>query len=206
MVDKFDPGFRKHLWTADEVYRAMAAGIFGGEPTDWLKMELIEGELIEKLSQSRLHSVAIVLARTALTAVFASGHYIGTQFPLHIDDYNEPEPDVMAIVGKVQDYKTHPTGEQSRLVMEIADTTLRQDRDTKSRLYASGGVTDYWILVLRSRTLEVRRDPGVIDPATGEYGYRALTTYNEADTVFPLHAPESAVRVADLLPPLSQEG
>jgi hypothetical protein len=194
-----DPGFRKHLWTA-EVYRAMAAGVFGGEPTDWLKMELIEGELVEKIPLSPPHCVALVLARTALMTAFPDGHYIGSQFPLHLDDYNEPEPDVMVIVGGVDDYKTHPTGTNARLVMEIADTTLRLDRAIKSRLYAYGGVTDYWILILRNRTLEVRRDPGIIDPATGEYGYRFLTTYSEADWVSPLHASQVSVAVADLLP------
>jgi Uma2 family endonuclease len=200
MIFPDDPGFRKHLWTADEVYRAMAAGVFGGEPTDWLKMELIEGELIEKMPQNRPHSAAIALAQTALTAAFGSGYYIASQVPLHIDEHNEPEPDVMIVVGSPRDYRQHPTGNDVRLVLEISDTTLRQDRHTKSRLYALAGVTDYWILILRTRTLEVRRNPAPSPENADRPEYLSVQTYQETESVSPLHAPDAVIIVADLLP------
>jgi hypothetical protein len=65
-----DTGIRKHLWTRDEVYRAMSAGVFDGQPTDWLKMELIEGELIEKTPQNRPHSIALAKGQRVLARAF----------------------------------------------------------------------------------------------------------------------------------------
>lgn len=194
------PEFRKHLWTAEEVYRAMAAGVFGGKPADWIKTELIEGELIEKLPQDRPHSAAISLAQTALTAVFGAGHYVASQVPLHVDEHSEPEPDVMIVVGSPRDYRQHPTGSDTRLVLEISDTTLRQDRHTKSRLYALAGVTDYWILILRTRTLEVRRNPAPSPENADHLEYQSVQTYQETESVSPLHAPDAIIAVADLLP------
>ena len=195
-----DIGVRRHEWTAEEVYRAMAAGVFDGQPADWLKMELIEGELIEKMPQNRPHSVALSLAQEALTNAFQPGHYVAQQSPLHIDNKSEPEPDVMVVVGRPRDYKSQPTSKEVRLVLEISDTTLKQDRGRKARLYARAGITDYWILILKNHTLEVRREPAPSPENARLYEYRNLQVLYPSDSIAPLHAAETTIRVADLLP------
>src|SRR5579859_3771416 len=120
-----DVGVRKHRWTRDEVYRAMAAGVFDGQPTDWLKMELIEGELIEKMPQNRPHSIALAKGQRALSHAFAADCYIAVQAPLQVDAESEPDA-----------YADHPTGKDVRLVLEVSDTTPPHDRQIKTRLYA----------------------------------------------------------------------
>jgi Uma2 family endonuclease len=82
-------------------------------------------------------------------------------------------------------------------VVEVADSSLRLDRGGKSEQYARAGIPDSWIVNLRGRRLEVRRDP---DPVTGEY--RELCTHGKADRVSPLAAPHASVAVRDLLPPV----
>ncbi len=199
-----DTGLRKHLWTVTEVYRAMELGLFGA-PTDRLNMELIEGELIEKMPQGRSHGIAVLEIPPLLMQAFGAGHHVSTQLPLNINQITNPEPDLMVVVGKPRDYKTHPTADKVKLVVEVSDTTLRQDRITKVRLYAQAGITEYWVLMLKSRRLEVRRDPILLDSRTGEFGYQSLTVHTESDVVSPLHAPKATIAVADLLPPASEE-
>jgi Uma2 family endonuclease len=195
-----DAGVRKHEWTAEEVYRAMAAGVFGGRPVDWLKMELIEGDLIEKMPQNRPHSAALSIAASALAPLFGARHYIAQQVPLHVDHKSEPEPDIMVVAGSPRDYRSHPTGRDTRLVLEISDTTLRQDRHTKSRLYARAGVDDYWILILKTRLLEVRRNPAPAPENDERWEYQTIQVFGEHDSVAPLHAPDGLLLVRDLLP------
>ena len=189
---------RKYLWTMESVSRAMAAGIFGGEPCDRLNMELIEGELIEKMTPNPPHWTAVLLIQDALRAAFGPGYAVSAQSLLYVDEHSVPEPDVMVLEGAIRDYKTQPTGANARLVVEVSDMTARKDRTTKVALYARAGVTEYWALVLKDRTLEVRRDP--IQLIAGGFRYRTRLTFQENETVTPLHAPGAIVKIADLLP------
>ena len=87
----------------------------------------------------------------------------------------------------------HPFPAETLLVVEVSDTTLREDRHYKAGLYARGGIAEYWIVNINARTLEVHRAP-----SGGQYG--SSVTLTEADAIAPLAAPHSPVRVADLLP------
>ena len=62
----------------------------------------------------------------------------------------------MSIVrGEPGDYSVrHPTGADTALVVEVADTRLEFDRE-KSRIYAEAGVPFYWIVNLPDSVLEV---------------------------------------------------
>jgi Uma2 family endonuclease len=194
-----DLGVRKHVWTRDEVYRAMAAGIFEREPKDWLKMELIDGELVEKMPQNRPHSVAVTKGQRILGRVFGATHYIGVQSPLQVNDISEPEPDLMVVRGDPDDYPDHPAGRDVALVMDISDSTVRQDRIVKPAIYARAGVVEYWVLLLKARLLEVRREPQLI-AGTDVWEYRSVHIFHPTDTVAPIATRGAVIPVSELLP------
>jgi Uma2 family endonuclease len=135
-----------------------------------------------------------------LGSTFGAGCYVAQQVPLHVDAKSEPEPDIMVVSGSPRDYKSHPGGKDTRLVLEISDTTLRQDRHTKSRLYARAGVPEYWILILKTRVLEVRRDPAPPPENEQRSEYPSVQVFREEKALTPMNAPGSVIRVADLLP------
>ena len=198
---RIDAGIQKHLWTHDEVYRAMETGVFGGEPLDWLKMELLEGELFEFRSPTPPQIYSEMSGRELLQAAFGEGHYISARHPLEFDAHNEPEPDLAVIVGNIRDFPKHHPGPQNvRLIVEIPVETLRYDRYKKAQIYAKANIPEYWILILKNRTLEVRRDPGPLPENAKRWEYREIKIYQEAESVTPLHAPNAVIRVADLLP------
>jgi Uma2 family endonuclease len=45
------------------------------------------------------------------------------------------------------------------LIIEVADMSLRYDRDVKVALYARHGITEVWLVDVRERRLTRYRDP-----------------------------------------------
>jgi Uma2 family endonuclease len=87
------------------------------------------------------------------------GWEVDCQDPITTTD-SEPEPDVLVFRTRDDDYGDDLPGPQdSALVAEIADSSLRRDRTLKKRLYARAGVREYWIVNLIDRQIEVYTDP-----------------------------------------------
>jgi Uma2 family endonuclease len=84
------------------------------------------------------------------------------------------------------------------LIVEVADTSLRLDRQQKGALYARAGIAEYWIVNLPDGILEVYREP--VQTSTG-WGYRLVQSLRRTDVVSALAQPGVSLQVADLLPP-----
>jgi Uma2 family endonuclease len=84
--------------------------------------------------------------------------------------------------------------------VEVADSTVRYDRTVKASLYASAGIEEYWVLALGARRLDVFRQPVPTEDQRFGWAYSSVTAIPAEGDVTPLAAPESAIRVADLLP------
>jgi Uma2 family endonuclease len=54
---------------------------------------------------------------------------------------------------------SHPTPADIILVIEVADSSIRFDRETKAPLYAAAGIGEYWIVNLIDNRLEIYRQP-----------------------------------------------
>lgn len=184
------------LLTVDEFDRAWSAGVFGPQE----RLELIEGEVIRKLSpQESPHATATSLVAEALCAAFGVGCYVRTQLPLQLDAYSKPEPDVAVVRGQIRDYaRVHPT--TALMVVEVSDSTLTYDRDRKAELYAAAGIQEYWIVNLNDRILEVHRQPVEVGSGSSRFGYESITHYSESESVTPLGALDATIAVSDLLP------
>jgi Uma2 family endonuclease len=85
---------------------------------------------------------------------------VRTQDPIRLDNFSEPEPDLAVVRGTELDYADrHPRPEDLCLVVEVADSTLKQDCEIKDKLYAQAKIADYWVVDLKNRQLHVFRDP-----------------------------------------------
>src|SRR4051812_33222523 len=70
------------------------------------KYELIEGEIILKTTQGRLHIAAVTRVRAVLSAIFGA-ESIQSQAQIgvgEIDEFNDPDPDVAVVRGTLRDY------------------------------------------------------------------------------------------------------
>jgi len=198
-----DTGVRPRRWTVEEYYRAAELGIF--RPGE--KLELIKGEVIQKMSpQEKPHAASIQRVARAMRNAFGDACDVRPQLPMTLPDATEPEPDVLVADRREDDYLDHhPMPAEVRLIVEISDTTLRYDQVKKAAVYAEAGLEDYWILNLKTRCLEVRREPAALPGAPFGFGYKRLTIHTQEEQVSPLAAPAAVIRVVDLLPPVPQE-
>ena len=172
-------------------------GLLG--PND--RVELIEGDIVQKMPQSSPHSTALMAGLDALRLAFPVGFVVRPQLPLSIGDLSQPEPDLVVVAGSARDYsRAQPEAAAAVLVVEISDSTLLPDQTTKAALCARAGVRDYRIVNVPERSLEVYRKPLPMDDALLGHGYQDLVRLAESETIAPLAAPGFPVAVADLLP------
>ena len=83
------------------------------------------------------------------------------------------------------------------LVVQVAESSLERDRSWKSRIYASAGIPEYWILNLPERGLERYRAP------EREAGVYQSSQQLPAGECVELQLPGGSARripIADLLP------
>lgn len=188
----------RRKWTVDEFERAIDAGVFGPEE----RLELIDGEIIRKVTQNPPHSTSLMKTARAMTPVFGDRHVVRQQLPLNFGpgEGNRPEPDIAIVEGTIEDYAAHHP-QTAVLVIEISDTTLLYDRTAKAGAYARASIPELWILNLNDRVLEVYRQPAPMSDAEPfGHHYRSITRHTEEEEVTSLVVPLSPVRIADLLP------
>ena len=90
--------------------------------------------------------------------------------------------------------KGHPTPEEIYLILEVSDSTLSYDRNTKGEAYARAGIRQYLVLNVQEKTLEDYREPG----ADGFQSKQTLRAGQEFNLVA---FPEIKLNVSDFLPP-----
>ena len=174
-------------FSRDQYYRMAELGFF-----DRKRVERLHGEIVEMSPMNWPHAVAVGHVLDTLVPIFAGVGWPNVQSPLETDD-SDPEPDFAIYRGRRRNYKKHPTGADTLLVVEVAVTSLLRDTTVKADLYAEAGIADYWVVDVESRMLLVFRDPSPT-------GYLSKQSLSETDTIAPLGAPPGSIRVADLLP------
>lgn len=184
-----DPIADRRRWTQDDCRKLEALEVL--TPGTY---ELIEGDIIEKMGQNEPHLFVNTEAFYALAAIFGRD-YVRLPGPMNVNANNSPEPDVAVTRLPRRDYlqRGTPTPADMRLIVEVSDSTLWRDRNTKAKIYAAAGVPDYWVIDLNHRKLWVYRSPSAT-------GYATPSEFDENGSVAPLDAPQNPIRVGDLLP------
>lgn len=185
---------RTRRWTRVEYDKLIETGFLG--PGD--KIELLGGQLCVSEPQNNPHATAISLGLDALQKALAPRWHVRVQLPIALDDESEPEPDLAVVAGGPRDYSDHPS--RPGLVVEVADSSLALDRTHKGSLYARARLSEYWIVNLVDRVLEVYRDPGPDAGAPYGWAYRTVLTLGPDEPIAPLAAPAARILTADLLP------
>jgi Uma2 family endonuclease len=146
----------RRLFTRAEYYRMAEVGIL--KPTD--RVELIRGEIVQLSPIGPRHSAFVNNLTQLLVLRLAGRAIVSVQNPVVVDDYSEPQPDLVLLRRRAVPYKeAHATPEDVLLLIEVAETSIRYDRTTKLRLYAEAGVPEYWLVDCAAESVEVYRSP-----------------------------------------------
>lgn len=177
-------------WTAEQYLRLVDEGVLG--PDD--RVELLEGVIVSMAPQNVPHAAGVTRATRVLTLAFAERAVVRPQLSFIAGKFSVPEPDIALVAGGLDACdKAHPR--DALLVVEVSDSSLKQDRLTKAPMYAAASLPEYWIVNLRDGCVEVRRDP---DPRNRRY--RSVAIRRRGQHIEPIALAGVRIAVDDLLP------
>ncbi|MBX6772277.1 MAG: Uma2 family endonuclease [Chloroflexi bacterium] len=179
----------RRRFTIREFEQMVQAGIF----TEDDRLELIAGEIVEMTPIGRRHAACVVRLTHLLMRSFGSDAQVSVQNPLQLDEENQPQPDLMLLVPRVDFYAAgHPRPADVLLLVEVAESSREVDRTVKLPLYARYAIAEVWLVDLEGGTLTVAREPGA-------EGYRFLRSLGRGERLSPLAFPDRSLAVADIL-------
>jgi Uma2 family endonuclease len=153
--------------------------------TKYDKIELLDGLMVEKMTKGGPHVMSTYYVGEALRALQLAGFHVKTEAPIALPTgprgrASVPEPDVSVVRGTARDYpKDEPGPQDVPLVAEVADSSVREDREGLAR-YAWSKITVAWIVNLVDRCVEVYSEPtGPADPAK----YDTVKVYGPDDRI-----------------------
>lgn len=121
-----------YQFTVRQYHRLIQSAVL----TESDRVELLEGCLVRKMPHSPAHAGTITNIQLRLQPVLGTDWLIRIQSAITTRD-SEPEPDLVVVPGPAAAYfSRHPGPQDIALVIEVADSSLQDDRTIKARLYA----------------------------------------------------------------------
>lgn len=173
-----------------KIYDSM---IENGILTENDNVELLNGAIIEKMPKGKKHAYFNDVISDFLKEKLGKEAIVRNQNPILLDDFSEPEPDIVLCKLPREKYLSqHPTPEDILLVIEISDTTLYFDRHEKGLAYSRAGIGQYLVVNVENNTIEDYRKP------SGD-GYQSKETYERGESFSLVAFPAVEIKVEDFL-------
>jgi Uma2 family endonuclease len=180
----------RHKLSLEDYYKMGEAGILGEDS----RVELIEGELIDMAPIGSRHVRAVNILTELLVPQARGVAVVSVQNPMSLPPDNGPQPDIALLKPRADNYgNSLPTAQDVLLIIEVADTTARYDREVKAALYARHGVQEFWLVDVQEKAVEIYLEPG-------SKGYRKLLRPESVETVSPVSLPDVSVPLGEIWP------
>jgi Uma2 family endonuclease len=178
-----------HRFSVRDYYRMAETGVLRPDA----RVELLDGKIIDMSPIGPFHGGVANYLNQVFTAAAKGRWLMSVQNPVRMDDYSEPQPDIMLLKPAKDFYRRrHPQPADVFLLIEISDSTLATDQADKIPAYGRAGIPEVWIVNLNELTVEVYREPQF-------NGYASKTVLQAGAQAKPLAFPDVAVDVAELL-------
>jgi Uma2 family endonuclease len=176
--------------TALEYHRLAEEGAF--DPDE--RVELLEGEIIPMVPMGSGHNGKVNrIIRTFSPLGTQNKAIVSIQTSFSLDNLSELQPDGMLLAPREDFYDNSlPRPHDVLLLIEVADTTLKKDRDRKIPLYGQRGVRESWLIDLNSETITAYRVPSA-------KGYLEEKRFVRGQKLAPEAFPDFEVAMDDLL-------
>jgi len=183
-------------FSLDEYHHLIEIGFL----TENDKVELLNGWIVSKMPINPPHAAAVSRAARRLERVLGGDWIVRQQSSVSIPSSDsEPEPDVVVVPGPENTFDSrHPYPADIAILVEVADSSLREDEGEKKQAYAAAKVAVYWILNLVNRRVEVYTQPRGGKTPT----YRSRADYGPGDSVPVIIGGKKlgTIKVSELLP------
>ena len=178
----------KHRFTSREYYRMAETGVLKPDA----RVELLDGQIIDMSPIGPFHGGLVNHLNHFFNRLSDDRWLVTVQNPLQLDEYSEPQPDLM-LLKPVPDYYTgrHPGPEDVFLLIEVADTSLAFDRGEKLAAYGRAGIGEAWIFNLKDQTVEICREPHYA-------GYHSINVFRSDAQIHPLAFSDVTVDLSSL--------
>jgi Uma2 family endonuclease len=175
-------------FTVDEYYKLIDLGMLH----DYEKAEIIDGELIRTMTIGDRHAQIVNKLTKILIKNVSDDILVSIQNPLRLTDYTEPEPDVVLADLTKYDGSRHPRPAETLLVIEVSDSTLKYDRDTKLPLYAESGIKEVWLINLPKNLVEIHTN-------LSDEVYQTVKLFKRGETIKSNIIPDLEIEVNKIL-------
>ncbi|MDQ6909343.1 MAG: Uma2 family endonuclease [Actinomycetota bacterium] len=182
------PAPAPYRFTVEEYYRLAEVGFFHEDS----RVELLEGEIVQMAPIANQHAQCVRRLTTFFSDQLRSRVVVSVQNPVRLSDDSEPEPDVVLLNFRPEDYAAHPSPADVVLLVEVSDTTVAWDRSRKVPLYARAAIQEVWLVDLVAGAVEVYRQPD------GET-FGDVRVVGPEGRVAPATFPGAEISVGDLL-------
>ena len=174
--------------TVDEYEQMVESGIL----TENDRVELIRGEIVAKMPIGPRHAASVKRLIRLFPKRLGDNAIVGSQDPVRLID-SEPEPDITLLRPRPDFYASgHPRPSDILLIIEVADSSLDDDRTIMLPLYAEAGIAEFWIVNIPEELLEVYRGP------QPDGTYRDMTKLGRGQSTGILGLPGIIVAVDDM--------
>ncbi len=180
---------QRRTFTVDEYHQMIDAGVL----TEDDRVELLEGEIVKMTAMGSPHAGCVDRLNRLFNRRVGDEAIVRIQSPIQLSEISEPEPDVALLRPRPDFYaESHPEPGEVLLVVEVAETSVRYDRDTKIPAYGRAGIAEAWLVDLAGEVIEVYTDPSA-------HGYRKTRRLWRGDSLAPQAFPGLKVAVDDVL-------
>lgn len=150
---------RQERISVDEYHRMAEVGLLAPDA----RVELIDGVIIEMPPIGNPHAGTVDLLNRLIGRSVGDQGIVRCQGPVQLGDYSEPQPDFALLVPREHFYMDRrPTPADTLLAIEVSDTSLRFDLQTKMALYARHRIPEFWVVDVQRperKKLHVFRNP-----------------------------------------------
>lgn len=175
-------------FTVKDYYRLGEIGILKEDD----RVELIQGEIVMMPPIDPGHAESTDNTQQKIQKKLGSEFRVRCQHPVRLDSRSEPMPDLAVV--RQKSYKDgHPRPDDTLLIIEVSNTSLKDDLGRKKLMYAAAGIPEYWVVDLNARVLHV-----FARPKGGDYMEHRI--YEEKEAVQSITLKPLKLRVLELLP------
>ena len=151
----------RHRFTVAEYYAMADVGILVEND----RVELLDGDIIVMPPIGDWHQSSVDRFTNFMLPSLIGRAIVRVQGPTRLDDYSEPQPDLMLLRWRDDFYQGgHPGPSDVLLLIEVSDASVDYDRNAKLSAYARAGIPEVWIVNRQDQRIEA-----YTDPQEGEY-------------------------------------